>query len=110
MSQAGKFKVSASTTIKEFAWNGTHLLVHFLSGKTYQYTNVSEQVFVDMSNAPSVGKFLNSRLKGKYNEFEITLAEYTALTQDLFEYQNTRPIKKVLFDFGKVSLRGAVAF
>lgn len=109
MSQAGKLKPNSST-ITEYAWDGKNLLVQFKSGRTYQYDDVSENVFVKMASGISAGKFLNANVKGKYQESEITLAQYTALTENLWEYTVTRPAKKNLFDFSKYKLVNAVAF
>ncbi len=39
------------------------------SGSTYHYSGVPPEVFADMQKCESVGKFLGSRIKGKY-EFQ----------------------------------------
>jgi len=42
------------------------LTVKFTSGKKYDYKDVPVQVYEDLVNAPSSGKFLNKEVKGKY--------------------------------------------
>ncbi|MRG48939.1 KTSC domain-containing protein [Chitinophaga sp. SYP-B3965] len=57
-----------STVIKKFAYNSKkeRLYVTFLSGKVYAYLNVPENVYEEMKEAFSKGKFLNENIKGKY--------------------------------------------
>lgn len=44
------------------------LLVTFRdSGKTYQYSGISESLFDEFINAESMGQFYNSSIKGKYH-------------------------------------------
>jgi len=42
------------------------LAVTFKSGEVYQYLDVPAELYEEMLAAPSVGKFLNDRIKGKY--------------------------------------------
>ena len=42
------------------------LTVKFASGKKYDYKDVPVQVYEDLVNSPSSGKFLNKEVKGKY--------------------------------------------
>jgi len=42
------------------------LYVQFLSGGTYSYHNVPEEIFTQLSEAPSKGSFLNREIKGTY--------------------------------------------
>ena len=45
------------------------LVVEFHGGATYRYQNVPENVYEGMKEAESIGKFLNSQVKGVY-EYE----------------------------------------
>ena len=49
------------------------LEIQFESGKVYQYFDVPEDVYEDMLNAESKGKYFNSHIRGKYNYQEIEL-------------------------------------
>lgn len=42
------------------------LVVTFNNDKDYQYSDVPEEKWEEMKVAESVGKFLNSQIKGKY--------------------------------------------
>ncbi len=42
------------------------LLVRYLSGASYIYKNVPEEVYEEMKGAFSKGTFLNKRIKGHY--------------------------------------------
>ena len=43
------------------------MMITFNNGKSYVYANVPEDVAVDVSNAASVGEFINSEIKGRYS-------------------------------------------
>jgi hypothetical protein len=42
------------------------LIITYNSGKSYAYAGVTEDVAVGVSNAASVGEFINSEIKGRY--------------------------------------------
>jgi len=43
------------------------LTIKFKFGGTYDYIDVEEELFNEMKEAPSVGKFFHARIKGKYD-------------------------------------------
>jgi len=43
------------------------MVVTFNNGRSYAYADVPEDVAVDVSNAASVGEFINSEIKGRYS-------------------------------------------
>lgn len=43
------------------------LLVTFTNGRQYAYEGVPEETALEMSKTASVGQYLNSEIKGKYN-------------------------------------------
>lgn len=42
------------------------LQVEFLSGSIYQYDDVTREVYRDFLEAPSHGRFFETRIKGRY--------------------------------------------
>ncbi|MDO3377708.1 KTSC domain-containing protein [Geoalkalibacter halelectricus] len=42
------------------------LQVEFKGGALYQYFDVPENVFIELRDADSVGKYLNAKIKGVY--------------------------------------------
>lgn len=66
------FKTSVeSTNVKWVGWNDQTLHVSFVSGKLYLYRKVPLEVYDRLICAPSVGKFLNAEVKGKYEYSEV---------------------------------------
>jgi lysyl-tRNA synthetase class 2 len=60
-------KVEKSSTVSSISYTETgDLLVGFLNGTEYIYKEVPKSVFEDMKKSESVGKFLNSNIKGKF--------------------------------------------
>ena len=47
------------------------LEVEFHSGHVYQYDRVPEEVFEELRGASSVGKFMNQRIIGTYDESRV---------------------------------------
>ena len=47
------------------------LELEFSSGKIYQHSNVPIRVYTEFMNAPSLGKYYNQWIKGKYASFII---------------------------------------
>ena len=54
-----------STNIQSFAYNKATLIleIEFYSGATYQYYQVSEEVYQGLINAGSVGRFFHEHIK-----------------------------------------------
>lgn len=44
-----------------------HLYVEFNNGTVYRYLDVNEEVYEQLVNAASVGKFLNAEIKPNHN-------------------------------------------
>lgn len=57
-----------STNVSAVAYDqeAKEMYVTWLKGKRSVYTGVPEDVAMDCANAPSVGNFLNTEVKGKY--------------------------------------------
>jgi hypothetical protein len=49
------------------------LEIQFESGRIYQYFDVPEDVYNEMLNAESKGKYFNSNIRGKYTYQEIEI-------------------------------------
>lgn len=47
--------------------DGERLYVRFHSGDIYEYHGVPKDVYEDLLAAPSVGRFLNYEIKGRYS-------------------------------------------
>ena len=43
------------------------LHVRFLNGSTYSYSDVPQEIYDELINAPSKGSYLNRMIKGVYN-------------------------------------------
>lgn len=54
-----------STNIKRAGYENNKLYVEYDTG-LYEYKDVPEALFTELMNAPSKGKFINSRIKYKY--------------------------------------------
>ena len=57
---------SSNITRFRYDQNNQVLFVEFKNGSVYQYFDVPEQVFEQMTSAPSRGKFLAQVVKGTY--------------------------------------------
>jgi len=57
-----------SSNVKRFSYdeNGNVLIVEFSNSSTFRYLKVPKPVFLKMTSAPSVGKFLSAEIKGRY--------------------------------------------
>jgi len=62
------FLATNSSRIHSVSYEGNlqELTVEFSRGGTYKYFGVPEDVYIMLVNAESVGKTLNSMVKGKY--------------------------------------------
>ena len=58
-----------SSNIKKVGYEGTDLLVEYLSGVQYKYKGVPKELYEKLLEADSKGRFMNSEIKGKF-EFE----------------------------------------
>jgi hypothetical protein len=58
----------ASSNVYRIGYNEETMqfYVEFLTGKMYVYDNVPKEKWVEALSAPSIGKFLNSDIKGKF--------------------------------------------
>ena len=57
-----------SSMVQSIAYDSdsSTMIVTFNSGKSYAYAGVTEDVAADTANAASVGEFINSEIKGRY--------------------------------------------
>jgi hypothetical protein len=55
----------------EYDAKGKTLEVEFRTGRVYQYSNVPQRVFDDLTRAPSVGAFFNREIRDRYASREI---------------------------------------
>ena len=56
-----------SSNVQAVGWNDGILFVQFKNDSIYQYDNVPEDEFQGLVNAESVGRYLNTNIKGNYN-------------------------------------------
>ena len=54
-----------SSNIRRFGYDGSHLVVDFRSGGTWEY-DAPRKVFEEMKKAKSAGTFLHAQVKNKY--------------------------------------------
>lgn len=66
-----------STAIRSFHYNAAKstLQVTFISGMTYDYKNVPEEVYQAMKVATSKGAYLNQYIKNHYRYIKVTHEE-----------------------------------
>lgn len=55
-----------SSNIDSIGHDGTDMLVKFKGGATYRYHDVPAETFAKARAAESVGRFVNTHLKGKH--------------------------------------------
>ncbi len=55
-----------SSNIDSIGFEDNTLEVKFKSGATYEYLGVPEEVYVEMMNAESKGRYLAQNIKGNY--------------------------------------------
>lgn len=60
-----------SSMINTIGFQSGTLEVEFSSGKTYQYFGVPDEVFEDMKNSVSMGKFFNQKIKSTYDSIPL---------------------------------------
>lgn len=77
-----KFIAVTSSNIDAIAFDeeNSDLYISFLNKKTgsstlYKYANVTQEVFEELRDADSKGKFIHSRIKGRYEYNKVELEE-----------------------------------
>lgn len=65
-----------SSNLSGVAWENETLFVRFKNNKVYAYDGVPHSEYTALVTAPSVGKYLNSTIKGSYpfREVDINLS------------------------------------
>jgi hypothetical protein len=68
-----KHQSVSSSTIQSIAHDPSTetLEVKFNNGSTYRYSDVPASVHSDLMDSSSVGKFLNSHIKGQYSHEQV---------------------------------------
>lgn len=65
-------EIGNSSQIKKLAYTDEgNLIVTFIKGTDYLYKGVPEQIYEDLVKSESVGKMLNSAVKGKFEYVQI---------------------------------------
>ena len=59
-----------SSAIAKVGYENDNVTIEFNNGRTYRYYDVSEDVYEDLLNAPSVGKYFAENF-GSYSYVEI---------------------------------------
>lgn len=62
-----------STMIRSYGFDSSTstLEVEFNSGAIWQYYDVSESLYYEMTSSSSCGKFFNANIRGQYSESQI---------------------------------------
>ena len=55
-----------SSNLDAIGHDGQHLFVRFKDGMTYRHAEVPAEVYLEMREAESVGKFYHARIKGRF--------------------------------------------
>lgn len=56
-----------SSNVDAVGYENAVLVVRFVNGSVYSYSDVPEEVYDSMLNAESKGKYLCQKIKGKYD-------------------------------------------
>lgn len=56
-----------SSMVQEIAWDDGELVITYNNGQRYAYQGVDEGTALEGSKAPSVGQWVNTEIKGKYD-------------------------------------------
>lgn len=56
-----------SSNIRAVGWGDGTLFVAFHHGGVYRYSDVPESIYDSLRNAPSVGKYFNQEIKGRFH-------------------------------------------
>ncbi len=67
-SESGRWVKVKSSNVESVMYDEDQkeLFVKFLSGSTYKYRGISVEIAQELFKSPSIGKFLNTRIKGIY--------------------------------------------
>jgi hypothetical protein len=62
-------KTVYSTMVQEISWDSdnSELVITYNNGSRYAYQGVDEGTALEGSKAPSVGQWVNTEIKGKYD-------------------------------------------
>ncbi len=66
-----KFWDSSTVKLTEYNIENQILTVEFKNGNVYEYYKVAENVWNDLQEAESIGKYLNAHIKGKFDYKQI---------------------------------------
>lgn len=66
-----KFWESSTVKLTEYDIETQTLTVEFKNGNVYEYYKVAEETWTELSNAESIGKYLNAHIKGKFDYKQI---------------------------------------
>ncbi len=69
--RSGRFLVSSTITSVEYDDEARELDITFTSGKTYRYYNVPLEIYAELLDAGSKGKFFNDNIKGAFAFTEV---------------------------------------
>jgi hypothetical protein len=69
--RSGRFLVSSTITSVEYDDEARELDITFTSGKKYRYFNVPLEIYVELLDAGSKGKFFNDNIKGVFAFVEV---------------------------------------
>jgi hypothetical protein len=72
-------KITGSSNLSAAAWRDEMLFIQFHHGGWYSYTGVPQQVFHDLVNAPSAGKFFHAAVKPSFPSVNLRIEEVRAL-------------------------------
>lgn len=70
-----------SSQVKKVALTEEGLVVTFAKGTEYLYKGVTDETYEAMLKAESVGKFLNSNIKGKFDYIQLPVCPIVVLPQ-----------------------------
>lgn len=60
-----------SSLISSISYDKFQLLINFKNGTSYIYYNVPYNVYEDLANAKSAGKFYNQKIKGYFQSKKV---------------------------------------
>jgi len=69
--RSGRFLVSSTITSVEYDDEARELDITFTSGKKYRYFNVPLEIYAELLDAGSKGKFFNDNIKGAFAFAEV---------------------------------------
>ena len=64
-------KFLKSSLIHSISYDKYKLLINFKNGHSYLYYDVPFEVYEELSQTPSAGKFYNNRIKNKFSSKKI---------------------------------------